>query len=513
MNRLVGFGFWVFLSFQFSTTGKDIEKLSKPNVLFIAVDDMNDWIGVLGGYSGEVHTPNLERLARLGMTFSNAHTASPVCCPSRTALLLGLRPSTTGIYNNGQWWRPHLPDAVSLPSYFRLHGYETIGAGKVFHHTAGFNPPDQWDNFLRLVFCDDPWFRGNRLNYPWSKHEEYPKGYPFSGLSGTAHEGDWGVIPDLEESECDDSRTVDYVVRTLDQKREKPFFLACGIFRPHLPWYAPRKYFDLYPIHEIQLPELNGKDLLDVPLQGIQLSSARRNEFQNIKKQGKWKEAIQAYLASISFADAQLGRVLTALEESVYADDTIIVLWSDHGWHLGEKNHWHKSTLWEEATRIPFMVFVPGMTKGGTRCQRPVDLLCVYPTLIELCGLKPRRALDGVSIVPLLKNPEIEWKIPAVTEFKRGQCAVRSERFRYIRYSDGTEELYDHLKDSNEWMNLAGKKCYRKIIDELGRSIPKKFAPNAPSKSAYRFDHKTYTWVHKKTGKVTYGTSISRFEN
>ena len=332
-----------------------------------------------------------------------------------------------------------------------------------------------------------------------------PEGYPFSGLKETPHEGDWGVIPGLVEAEYDDSKSVDYAVRALVKKRDKPFFLACGIFRPHLPWYAPKKYFDLYPLEKIKLPERVEDDLQGAPPQGVKLSAARRNEFLNIKKQGKWKEGVRAYLASISFADAQLGRLLDALGKSSHAENTIIVFWSDHGWHLGEKNHWHKSTLWEEATRIPFMISVPGLTKGGARCGRPVDTLCVFPTLIELCGLKPRKDLDGVSIVPLLKKPEVKWDLPAVTEYKRGQCAVRSERFRYIRYSDGTEELYDHSEDPNEWNNLAEKKPYRKIMDELGRSIPKKFAPDAPSKGAYQFDHKTYAWTHKKTGKITQG--------
>ena len=168
----------------------------RPNVLFIAVDDMNDWTSLLGGYSGKVHTPNQDRLARMGLTFTNAQTASPVCCPSRTAMMLGQRPSTTGIYNNGQWWRPHKPDVVTMPMYFRQHGYVAVGAGKIFHHTAGFNPPDQWDDFQRLTFADDPWFRGNKLNYPWSTPAKYPPGYPFCGMPGTPHEGDWGVLPE-----------------------------------------------------------------------------------------------------------------------------------------------------------------------------------------------------------------------------------------------------------------------------------------------------------------------------
>ena len=473
----------------------------RPNVLMISVDDMNDWTSVLGGYAGKVHTPNLERLAKRGVNFTNAHTASPVCCPSRTALLLGRRPSSTGIYNNGQWWRPHLPKAVSLPMCFRQNGYRAFGAGKVFHHTVGFNPPDQWDDFQRLVFRDDPWFRGHRLNYPWSKPVPYPKGYPFSGLRGTPHEGDWGVIPDLAEANFDDAKSVDYAINVLAKKHDRPFFLACGIFRPHLPWYAPKRFFDLYPLEKIRLPDLLAKDLADVPAEGRALAARRRGEFENIKKHDKWKEGIRAYLASISFADAQLGRLLDALEQGAHQQNTIVVFWSDHGWHLGEKNHWHKSTLWEEATRIPLLIAAPGVTKSGTTCTRSVDTLSIYPTLLELCGLKPAVDLDGTSIVPLLKNQAAPWTIPAITEFQRGQCAVRSERYRYIRYSDGTEELYDHANDPNEWTNLACDARHRPVIEQLAPWIPKQFAPNAPSKSAYRFDHKTYTWTPKNSKK------------
>jgi arylsulfatase A-like enzyme len=478
---------------------------TRPHVLLITVDDMNDWTSTLGGYPGKVHTPHIERLAQLGMSFTNAHTASPVCCPSRTAMMLGLRPSTTGIYHNGQWWRPHLPGAVSMPMYFRQHGYVVLGAGKVFHHTAGFNPPDQWDDFQRLVFRDDPWFRGNRLNYPWSRHTSYPDGYPFNGLPGSPHEGDWGVVPGLEEAACDDARTVDYVVQALGKPHARPFFLACGIFRPHLPWYAPAKYFDMYPLADIRVPQVPGDDLIDVPLEGRQLAASRRADFRRIREHGKWREAIQAYLASITFADAQLGRVLDALERSPYRKNTIIVFWSDHGWHLGEKEHWHKSTLWEEATRIPFMISVPGMTQGGSRCDRPVDSLCLYPTLVELCGLPPRKDLDGLSIVPLLRDPGMAWETHAVTEFRRGQCAVRSSRYRYIRYSDGSEELYDHARDPHEWWNLAGQGAFRGLVRKLSHSIPATFAPEAPTKKAYRFDPQDYSWTHGKTGNIIPG--------
>ena len=480
------------------------ETNDRPNVLFIAVDDMNDWGGLVQGYKGKVYLPNIKRLNAMGISFENAYTASPVCCPSRTAVMLGKRPSTTGIYNNGQWWFPHMPDAVSLPMAFKDNGYKVMGAGKIFHHTAGFNPPLQWDEFQRLVFNDDPWFRGKKLNYPWSKFEKNPKGYPFSGLVGVPHEGDWGVIPGLKESDYDDFKTVDYVVSKLNKKHQKPFFLACGIFRPHLPWYAPQKYFDLYPIEEILLPDILENDLDDIPREGKELAAFRRGDFNKIKKSGKWKEAVQAYLACISFADAQLGRVLDALEKNSRDKNTIIIFWSDHGWHLGEKQHWHKSTLWEEATRIPFTVVAPGITAAGSKCKRPIDTLCIFPTLLELCELKPIKGLDGVSIVPLLKDPNMDWKIPAVSEFRRGQCAVRSERYRYIRYSDGTSELYDHSKDPNEWKNISSKE-HQGVIDDLSEFIPKTFAVNAPSKGSYEFDPDTYSWTHKKTLKMTKG--------
>ena len=498
MFRLISFNFF------FIILGLVANAEKRPNVLFISVDDMNDWAGLSNGYSGKVHVPNLERLRRLGVNFQKAYTASPVCCPSRTAVMLGRRPSTSGIYNNSQWWFPHLPEVVSLPMAFRAQGYKAIGAGKIFHHTAGFNPPNQWDNFQKLVFNDDPWFRGKKINYPWSKPKEYPKGYPFSGLTGVPHEGDWGVIPDLKEANYDDSKTVDYVVSELEKKHDRPFFLACGIFRPHLPWYAPKKYFDLYRLEDINLPALKEGDLNDVPEEGRKLAAFRRNDFINIKDNGKWKEAIRAYLACISFADAQLGRVLDALEESQYKENTIIFFWSDHGWHFGEKNHWHKSTLWEEATRIPFTVVAPGITKGGSTCSRTIDTLCIYPTLLELCNMEQVKGLDGVSIVPLLKDPDIEWGIPAVSEFRRGQCSVRSERYRYIRYSDGSSELYDHSKDPNEWDNIASEK-HQDVIDDLANFIPKLFAANAPSKGSYNFNPDTYSWTHKKTLKVIKG--------
>ena len=466
----------------------------RPNVLFLAVDDMNDFVGFLGGYAGEVHSPYIDRLAGQSVAFTNAHCPSPICCPSRAAVLLGKLPSTTGIYNNGHWWKPHLSEAVSLPVHFRENGYRVHGAGKIFHHTAGNNPPEQWDSFQRIVFNDDPWFRGYKLNYPWSRSGAAPEGFPFSKVPNLPSENDWGALPNKPESDYDDAHTVDYACDFLQQSQDKPFFLACGLFRPHLPWYAPQKYFDHYPLDSIELPAIPEDDLDDIPKEGRALSKTRRADFTKVKEAGRWKNAMQAYLASISFADAQLGRVLDALENSPHRDNTIIVLWSDHGWHLGEKNHWHKMTLWEEATRVPLTIYVPSMQGNGESCAQPASLIDLYPTLIELCDLSPRDDLDGQSLVPLLRDPSSLRDEPAIIEYQRGQCAVRSRHFRYIRYADGSEELYDHRTDPSEWTNLANRERWTSVKASLSAAQTSEWAPPAPSKSAYHFDPATYSW-------------------
>jgi len=470
-----------------------------PNVLFLAVDDMKDWVGCLGGYEGTVHTPNIDRLAASGVLFTNAHCASPKCAPSRVAIMTGLRPSTTGLYENGHWWRPNSPKMVTLPMYFRQNGYHVAGAGKIYHHTAGNNPPEQWDAFQRLLFCDDPWFRGNKLCYPWSKSGAMPEEFPFSGVKGLGHENDWGSL-DLQESEYDDSRSADYAVQFLqNSKIKQPFFLACGLFRPHLPWYVPPKYFAMYPLEKVVLPKVLRDDRDDLPPAALPFAKSREQDFRRITDQKKWKEAVQAYLASITYADAQLGLVLDALAASPHAKNTVVLLWSDHGWHLGEKGHWHKSTLWEEATRVPFIIRAPAIKPGV--CTEPVTLLNIFPTLNELCGL-PQKKLDGVSLVPLLHNPQAEWLRPAVIEFRRGNAAVRTKDFRYIRYANGDEELYDHRSDPQEWHNLASKKKFAGVKEELAKSLPKKWADSARTKSAFRFNPANYSWTNKKTGET-----------
>ena len=427
---------------------------SRPNVLFVAIDDLNDWIGFLGGHPA-TKTPNLDRLAQRSIKFTRAYCAAPACNPSRAALLTGLRPSTTGVYNNNQPWRPALPDTITLPQHFMGVGYHVAGGGKIFH--GGTNDPACWHEYFK------------------QQADPAPDKRPVNGLQGTGH-FDWGPV-DVADDAMSDYKVVSWAQEFLATKQEKPFFLAVGLYRPHLPWYVPKQYFDKFPLESVKLPEVRDDDLEDIPEAGRQMARPD-GDHRRVIESNNWEKAVQGYLASIAFADAQVGRLLDALEKSPYADNTIIVLWGDHGWHLGEKHHWRKFALWEEATRVPLLVRVPGMS-GGQECPRPVNLVDLYPTLIELCKLPPKQ-LDGVSLVPLLKNPQADWEQPTLTTHGRNNHAVRSERWRYIRYADGSEELYDHQQDPMEWKNLAGDPQYDQIKASLGKWLPKKNALNAP---------------------------------
>ncbi len=477
------------------SSASEADREPQPNILFIAVDDLNDWIGCLGGYPGTVHTPHLDQLAGRGVLFSNAHCPSPKCAPCRAAVLCGLYPSSTGLYDNGHWWRPHRPDLRTLPAHFKAQGYRTVGAGKIHHHTAGFNPPDQWDQFEPLLFHIDPWFRGDKRNYPWSQSSANPAGFPFSGVPKLGHENDWGALPIPDEAH-DDHRTIDAALAMLRETHDQPFFLACGLFRPHLPWYVPQQFLDLYSLEEIVLPEVPDDDLEDLPAPALKLAADRRQDFERIRRADKWRHAVRAYLASISYADHQVGRLLDALQPSPHAANTIVVLWSDHGWHLGEKQHWHKSTLWERATRVPLIIAGPGIAVG--RCDRPVNLIDLYPTLTQLAGLPPpSHSLDGLSLLPLLRDPQAARTRPSVIEFQAGNAAVRTMHHRYIRYHDGSEELYDHRHDPQEWANLAAQPETTILKAELARWLPKTWAEPAPGKGQYNFDLDAYTWTAK----------------
>jgi arylsulfatase A-like enzyme len=433
---------------------------AKPNVLFIAIDDLRDWVGFLG--DTQVKTPNLDRLAARGVALSRAYCAAPSCNPSRAALLSGLRPSTTGVYANGDDWRKtKAAEVVNLTRHFRANGYTVVGAGKIYH--GGYPPPaDYWDDF-----APQGTGKGNA-----------PK-------EGKGKAGGWGFgnfrIGPMAggDAAISDYQIVDYCLGQLARKHDKPFFLACGLHKPHLPWTVPQKYFDLYPLDAVNLPPTRANELEGVPPAGVRMARPE-GDHKTITDAGKWKEAVRAYLAAISYCDAMVGRLLDGFDKSAYARNTVVVLWGDHGWHLGEKYHWRKFALWEQATRAPMIYVVPGLTKPGSVCARPVDFMTIYPTLCELCGLPTPGHVEGKSVKSLLADTAAAWDQPAVTTHLYQNHAVRTERWRYIRYANGDEELYDHDADPREWTNLAKDVQFAEVKAGLAKHLPAKNAPDAP---------------------------------
>jgi arylsulfatase A-like enzyme len=424
---------------------------TQKNILFIAVDDLNDWVGV-AGTRPDVRTPNLDRLAARGTYFERAYCAAPSCRPSRAAVLTGLRPSTTGDYVNEQKLRKLLPDVVTLPQYFAKHGYRTAGGGKIFHH--GDVDPQSWQDEYRQP--KDP--------------------QPAEPVRGPISDNFTWQPLEVDDADMGDYQVVDWAAEQLARTDPKPLFLAVGFYRPHMPLHVPRKYFDAHPLDSIELPNVPANDLTDVPPIGRWFAEGRKYH-QKIVAAGQWRHAVQAYLASIEFFDAQLGRLLDALDRSPHRENTIIVLWSDHGWHLGEKNHWSKFALWERSTKVPLVIVAPGATKAGSRSAVPVSLIDLYPTLAELCGLPRPESLEGTSLLPQLRDPQAKRSEPAVITFGPNNHAVRDERWRYIRYADGGEELYDHESDPNEWTNLAGRTESADVKRRLAEHLPKVSRP------------------------------------
>lgn len=431
----------------------------RPNILFIAVDDLNDWVGCLDG-NRQAKTPHIDALAARGVNFSRAYCACPVCNPSRTALMLGLRSSTTGVYSNGNNRRDSKV-AMSVPplnTYFHQQGYYIAGAGKIYHGDG--DQFGEWDDYADIRGGDLP---------------------PAAGKSGGVGGIRFAPVEGRDE-DMHDYKTVTYCIEQLQRKHDKPFFLACGLHKPHMAWNVPQKYYDLFPLDSIELPKVLQDDLADVPPAGVRMAKPDGDHAEMLKS-GRWKEAVQGYLAAGAFCDAMIGRLLEAFDKSAYKNNTIIVFWGDHGWHLGEKQHWRKFALWEEATRAPLFFVAPGVTKQKQTCERTVDFMSIYPTLCELAGLPVPSHNEGVSIVPLLKDASATWDRPALTTHGRNNHGVRSERWRYIRYADGGEELYDHDTDPLEWKNLAGDEKLASVKAELAKAIPTTNVEDAPTRA------------------------------
>lgn len=434
------------------------ESKQKPNVLLIIADDLNDWIGPLGGHP-QAKTPNLDKLAARGLTFHNAYITAPICNPSRASFLTGRRPFTTGIYNNQQPAMPHVPARVPIHDYLREHNYTSLAVGKIYHYRA--YRKEHWDDVA--YFTDD--------TLPNSQATRRPPPFPYRTF--TENEPTEPFSEKRAESELVDAKGAAWAINQLNIPRNNPFFLAYGVHRPHTPWDVPQKYFDLYPAADsIQLPPAKENDLADVPAAGVKFAHPK-DPHAKILQQNIWKDRVRAYLAAISYADAQIGRVLDALEKSPHRDNTIIIFVSDHGWHLGEKEHWAKQALWRQATRVPYIWVVPGMTKPGSKSDRPVDTLSLYPTLCDLLGVPTPKHAEGANIKPLLQNPTAPWNTPALTTHLKGNHAITTDTWRYIRYADATEELYNLKTDPNEWTNLANKPEHAQLKKELAAFMPK----------------------------------------
>ncbi|HEX5445779.1 MAG TPA: sulfatase [Pirellulales bacterium] len=450
----------------------------RPNVLFIAVDDLNDWVGCLEGHP-QVKTPNIDRLARRGTLFTNAHCQAPLCNPSRASLLTGLRPSTTGIYGLQPGIRAvaSLPAHITLPQYFARHGYRTFTAGKVFHD-GSIARERRGEEF-------DVWGDSGAVAFPPKKLVATP---------AEIRAMDWGVFPSRDEEQADWKIADSAIAQLRSQTGEKPFFIAAGFRLPHVPCFASQTWFDLYPDDSLVMPPVKADDRDDVPPFAWYLHwKLPEPRLSWLRQAGQWRPLVRAYLASISFVDSQIGRLLGALDASGRADETLVVLWSDHGWHLGEKGITGKNSLWERSTHVPLIVAGAGVA-AGARCAQPVELLDLYPTLIECCGLPANERLEGHSLSPQLRDAGAIRRWPALTTHNQGNHAVRSEHWRYIRYADGSEELYDHRADPHEWNNLAGDPRYADVLGEHAQWLPASDAPPVPGSAMRLLTRENGVW-------------------
>ena len=450
---------------------------AKPNMLFIAIDDLNDWVGCLDGHS-QARTPNIDRLAKQGTLFVNAHCQGPICGPSRASLLSGYYPHVTGIYQQPAGKAMEKDKTFfhgqMVSHYFADHGYRTLAVGKITH---GYPAKLAFDSYGGKFAGSGPKpSGGRRFNY-------HLPNVPWTGT-----QTDWGAFPDREE-EMSDHKSADWAVERLAEESKQPFFLAVGFVRPHVPFYVPQKWFDLFPLGDVQLPPVRNDDLLDVPEISRRIHELPKYPglaFLQKNDNEQFRKCVQAYLACVAFVDHQVGRVLDALDKGPHAADTVVVLFSDHGYHLGEKDRVSKHSLWEESSRVPLVV-APAKSQGeqfgkaGQLCSKPVGLIDLYPTMLQMCGLPAKKSNQGDSLVPLLKNPSANWRFSTLSTYARGNHTLRSERYRYLRFEDGSEELYDHAEDPNEWTNLATRLKYTKLLKQFRKELPAKEAPYHPS--------------------------------
>ena len=446
-----------------STPEQQTPQKTNPNVLFIAIDDLNDWLGCMNGHPN-AKTPNMDRLADQGVLFTNAHCQAPLCGPSRASLMTGLRPSTTGIYgmiddDKIKSDNPATADIKFLPEYFKEQGYYTMGIGKLFHEHAPQGLFDESGGRYK-GFGPVPEERFVWDGYGSSDRDRY-------GRTST----DWGAFPSAD-SLMPDHQSADWVIDRLQRGYQQPFFMAVGFLRPHVPLYAPQKWFDLHPVENLEMPPYKPDDLDDVPPVALQLNDLPMMPTTEWAiETGEWPNIVQAYLACVSFVDHQVGRIMEALENSAYADNTVIVLWSDHGYRLGEKGTFAKQVLWEPATNAPLMFAGAGVPQGKV-LDHPVEMLSIYPTLLELCNLPAYQRNEGKSLVTLMTTSSPDQDLFAITTFGMNNHGVRTGNFRYIQYEDGLGELYDFRRDPEEWENLFSNQDYQQEVQSHKALLP-----------------------------------------
>ncbi|WP_297089327.1 sulfatase [uncultured Draconibacterium sp.] len=429
----------------------------KPNVIFIAVDDLNDWEGYMG--NSQIITPNMDALASQGTFFKSAHCQYAVCGPSRASVMSGMYYHSLGFGVDGalQQKDDAVYDAVKkkgsslIYEYFADHGYKTMAAGKLLHHHVPEETVDVSHGRGPWDFNRDENGNQKRMNWFGSK-----------GLL------DWGPI-NKPENEMSDYKAAEWAVDQLSQDHDKPFFLMTGFLRPHTPLHIQQKYLDMYPLDEIELPPYKADDYDDIPKAARETWNSYPTTSWAIEN-NQWRKMLQAYMGCITFTDVQIGKILEALENSPYKDNTIVVLWSDHGFHIGEKERFQKHTAWDRSTKVPMIIMDPrtGPTQGSTKpVEANVQLIDLYPTLLDLCGLPANKAVEGRSLVPLIENPDIEWEYPAYTFRRETYATVKYGSYRFIEYFDGSMELYNHANDPNEWNNLADNDKYKDVIERM----------------------------------------------
>jgi iduronate 2-sulfatase len=439
----------------------------KLNVLFIAADDLNCDLGAYG--NSQVKTPNLDRLAKNGVLFEHAYCQQPLCGPSRASLMTGLRPDTLDMHTLAHELRQKNPDVVTLGQMFRNNGYYSARAGKIYHYgnpsqigTDGNDDPQTWDE------------RFNPRGIDSTQEEKITNYGPGKGLGISMAWWD----PVSKDEEHTDGMVASKIIELIDSHKDKPFFLAAGFFNPHCPYVAPKKYFDLYPLEDITMPDLEEarKDLEDVPAMAIARDSKNWPYYFKGITVEEARKCKQAYYASVSFVDAQVGRLIDALERNKLMENTLIVFWSDHGYFLGEKGLWYKRKAFERSARMPLIISGPGVTKGTAK--QPVELVDLYPTLADFCGLKAPDNLEGLSLRPLLENPaEAKWNKPAITQVwhspKSYGYSLRTDRWRYTEWLNGKagRELYDHTTDPAEVTNLAKDPAHAETITKLSAQL------------------------------------------